>query len=130
MTAAGPRTLVLYIEDNPVNFRLVQLILEQRPGLHVLQAVRGAEGLALARERRPGLLLVDLHLPDMSGEDVVRAVVTDPDLREIPVVLLSAETEPAQVERILALGAQRYVMKPLDLQAFLSVIDECLPGGR
>jgi len=128
-TPRSQRT-VLYVDDNPVSVRLVELILQGRPALRLISAARGAQGLALAREHRPALLLLDLRLPDMSGEDVLGAVLADPILRSTPVVIFSAAAEPASIERLLALGARAYVTKPLDIVQFLTVVDGCLGGGQ
>jgi len=128
-TPRSQRT-VLYVGDNPVSVRLVELILQGRPALRLISAARGAQGLELAREHRPALLLLDLRLPDMPGEDVVGAVLADPILRSTPVVILTAAAEPASIERLLALGARAYVTKPLDIVQFLTVVDGCLGGGH
>jgi CheY-like chemotaxis protein len=119
---------VLYIEDDPASVRLVELILKGRPALRVLSAAHGAQGLELAREHRPALLLLDLRLPDMSGEDVLGAMLADPILRSTPVVILTAAVEPASIERLRALGARAYVTKPLDIVQFLTAVDGCLGG--
>jgi CheY-like chemotaxis protein len=124
---ARPR-IVVYVEDNAINVRLMDRILAQRPAVTLLSAGRGGEGLALARERRPDVLLVDLHLPDMSGEDFLRAVVTDPLLTRTPVVIVSGVADSAAVERLLALGACAFVVKPIVIDEFLAVIDDCLGG--
>ena len=122
---SGRRT-VLYIDDDPVNVRLVELILQGRPALRVISAALGAEGLDLARTQRPALLLLDLRLPDMSGEEVLHAVLADPILRPTPVVILTAAAEPESIERLLAIGARAYVTKPVDIFQFLAVVDDCL----
>jgi CheY-like chemotaxis protein len=117
---------VLYIDDNPVNVRLVELILEGRPALRLMSAALGAEGLDLARVHRPALLLLDLRLPDMSGEELLRAVLADPILHATPVVILTADAEAESIERLLAIGARAYVTKPVDIFQFLAVVDDCL----
>jgi CheY-like chemotaxis protein len=128
-TPRSQRT-VLYVDDNPVSVRLVELILQGRPAIRLISAARGAQGLELAREHRPALLLLDLRLPDMSGEEVLAAVLADPILRSTPVVILTAAAEPASIERLLALGARAYVTKPLDIGRFLAVVDGSLGAGR
>ena len=128
-TPRSQRT-VLYVGDNPVSVRLVELILQGRPALRLISAAGGAQGLELAHEHRPALLLLDLRLPDMPGEYVLGAVLADPILRSTPVVILTAAAEPASIERLLALGARAYVTKPLDIVQFLTVVDGCLGGGH
>lgn len=122
--------LVLYIEDNVSNVRLMQRLLLDRPSITLLHAADGQIGLTLACARRPDLVLLDLHLPDVSGEEVLRQLGADPGLRHIPVVVLSADATPGQVKRTLASGAVAYLTKPLDLRNVLAVIDRLLSGGQ
>jgi CheY-like chemotaxis protein len=117
---------VLYIEDNVSNLRLMTRLLAQRPVLSLLHAFDGQDGLRLARERRPDVIFLDLHLPDGSGEDVLRQLWNDPALRPIPVIVLSADATPGQIRRILASGAMAYLTKPLDLHKVLDVLDGAL----
>ncbi len=83
----------------------------------------GRAGLDLARERQPDLIALDLHLPDISGETVLEHLRADPSTVGIPVVVLSADATRRQIDRLLAAGAQAYLTKPLDVQAFLAVVD-------
>src|SRR2546427_771122 len=83
----------------------------------------GRRGLELARNRRPDLILPDLHLPDMSGRDVLAALRDEPSTRDIPVVILSADATAHQIERLLAEGARHYLTKPLDVQLLLTLLD-------
>ncbi|HEX8834493.1 MAG TPA: ATP-binding protein, partial [Abditibacteriaceae bacterium] len=117
---------VLYIEDNPSNLNLVEQILLRREGMHLLSAIQGEAGLALAREHQPDLILLDLHLPDINGDEVLRRLQNDATTQAIPVVILSADATPHQIERLLAYGAVTYLTKPLDVQQFLQVLDETL----
>jgi len=114
---------VLYIEDNAANVRLVEAVLAQRPAIRLLSAMQGRLGLDLARRHRPTLILADLHLPDISGEEVLREVRNDPALRDTPIVILSADATPHQIERLLAAGARAYLTKPVDVQELLAQID-------
>lgn len=124
---AGERTsTVLYVEDSPSNLRLVERVLAQRPAVELLTATRGEEGIRLAREQRPDLVLLDLHLPDVTGNEVLRRLREDPATGEIPVVVVSADAIPSQVERLLAAGAHAYLTKPFDLARFLELVDEAL----
>jgi len=120
---AAPR-LVLYIEDNLSNLRLIEQVLSRRPHTTLLSAMQGQVGLDLAREHRPDLILLDLHLPDLPGDEVLRRLLDEPRTRQIPVVILSADATPGQSERLLAAGAQAYLTKPLDVRQFLALVDE------
>lgn len=121
---------VLYIEDNLSNLRLIEQVLARRPHATLLSALQGQLGLDLAREHRPDLILLDLHLPDLSGEEVLRQLLEEPRTRDIPVVILSADVTPGQVERLLAAGAQAYLTKPLDVRKLLALVDQRVSGQR
>ena len=123
------RGTVLYIEDNAANLSLVERLLEQRPEVRLLTAIEGRLGLALARDRRPDFILLDLHLPDMEGEDVLRQIRQDPALRPTPVIVLSAEADTDLPARMRAAGAQGYLMKPLDFPQFFALVDATLSEG-
>jgi signal transduction histidine kinase/ActR/RegA family two-component response regulator len=123
--SGGPRTL-LYIEDNSANYQLIEKALGRRPELHLLWAVQGNLGVDLARQHQPDLVLLDLHLPDMSGEQVLRLLRDDPRTAQIPVVVLSADATPGQVGKLLAAGAVEYLTKPLQVRRFLEVVDHIL----
>lgn len=122
--SSGAHSKILYIEDNRSNLELVQRILARRPGVALLVATQGQPGLEMARTQAPDLILLDLHLPDMTGEEVLRRLRETPQTRGIPVVVISADAIPAQIERLLATGAHAYLTKPLDVKQFLSVLDQ------
>ena len=117
---------LLYVEDNAANLRLVERALERRPGVRFLSAMLGRVGLDLAREHHPDLIVLDLNLPDIGGDQVLAALRAEPLTRGIPVLVLSADATQRQRQRLLALGAQAYLTKPLDLRTFLSTLDEML----
>jgi CheY-like chemotaxis protein len=119
---------VLYIEDNPANLRLVERVLADRGDLSLISAMDGKAGLDLARHRRPDLVLMDLHLPDIQGQEILRSLRIDPRTSDIPVVVISADATPGQVERLLDAGARDYITKPINVHRFLEVIDEILIG--
>ncbi|MFN2640604.1 MAG: PAS domain S-box protein [Actinomycetota bacterium] len=125
-----PEHTVLYIEDNLSNLRLVERIVVRRPRVRLLAAMLGSIGAELAREHQPRLILLDVHLPDMRGEEVLARLREDPATAEIPVVVLSAEATPLKVEFFLAAGARAYLTKPLDVAQFLKVLDEVLAEPR
>jgi PAS domain S-box-containing protein len=114
---------VLYIEDNRANLALMEDILAQRPAVRLIAAQCGGTGLELARHHHPDLILLDAHLPDMPGEEVLRQIRSDPHLSEIPVVIISADATRAQVERLRAAGARDYLTKPIDVPRFLVLLD-------
>jgi signal transduction histidine kinase/ActR/RegA family two-component response regulator len=126
---AGPRGTVLYVEDNSSNLRLVERIIVRRPGVTLLSAMQGRRGVELARDHRPDVILLDLHLPDVPGQDVLAQLRADPLTREIPVVILSADATPGQASRLLQEGAHAYLTKPLVVSQFLGILDELLAGA-
>lgn len=123
--AAGAAT-VLYVEDNLSNFKLVEKLLKRRGEVRLLTAMEGALGLQLARQHRPDLILLDLHLPGMDGEELLRRLNEDPTTAAIPVVVVSADATRARVERVLTAGARAFVTKPIDVKRFLELVDDAL----
>ncbi|MGH2573010.1 MAG: PAS domain S-box protein, partial [Actinomycetota bacterium] len=119
---------ILYIEDNLSNLRLVERVMAHRPAVEVLPAMQGRLGMDLAREHRPDLILLDLHLPDMQGQEVLGRLRRDPETASIPVVVISADATPGQIRRLLAAGATDYLTKPLDVARLLQVVDDCMDG--
>src|SRR5262249_2874196 len=100
---------VLYIEDDFVNFTLVERILEFRPRLKLLHADCGNTGIEFAQIHHPRLILLDLNLPDMHGIEVIKHLQIDPATNDVPVVVLSADATPSQIERLLTAGARNYL---------------------
>ena len=123
--SSGREATILYIEDNLSNLKLVERVLARRP-VKLLAAMQGGLGLELAREHRPDLILLDLHMPGMTGEEVLAALREDPGTASTPVVILSADALPKTVERLYGQGVKAYLTKPLDVAMFLGVIDEIL----
>jgi PAS domain S-box-containing protein len=117
---------LLYIEDNLQNLRLMQRLVARRPGVRLAHAPDGAQGLAYIRQHRPELVFLDLHLPDMHGEEVLRQVTQDPATRGTAVVILSADATPSQQRHLMAEGATNYITKPFDVREVLRVIDAAL----
>jgi CheY-like chemotaxis protein len=124
VAAAASTCDVLYIEDDPVNFTLVERILEFRPALKLMHARTGEDGVELAQAYQPKLILLDLNLPDMHGSEVLRQLQHEPATAKVPVVVLSADATPSQIERLLTAGARNYLTKPFDIDPFLAVVDE------
>jgi len=121
---------VLYIEDDPTNLTLVKHVLGRRPGTQLFLTMTGQEGLELARAHRPDLILLDVHLPDMVGEEVFNKLRETPDTRSIPVVIVSASAMPSDVERLREIGVDGYLTKPLDVRLFLDTVDDFLDRAR
>jgi CheY-like chemotaxis protein len=127
-----PSRTILYIEDNLSNLRLIERIISDRPQIRLLSAMQASLGLELARDHLPDLILLDLHLPDMAGEEALRRLREDPRTRTIPVVMISADATQAQINRLLAAGADEYLTKPLDVARFLQTVEAMLdrePAG-
>ncbi|RYE99957.1 MAG: response regulator, partial [Oxalobacteraceae bacterium] len=123
--AVRPR-LLLYVEDNPANLRLVEEIVAFRRDLRLLAAHDGHLGLQLARAHRPGIILMDLNLPGMSGFEVLRQLGADPETADIPVIALTANAMPRDIERGVAAGFHRYLTKPIDIEKFTEAINSTL----
>lgn len=116
----------LYIEDNLANLRLIEQIFEHRPWIKLISAFAGTDGISLAREHEPDLVLLDLHLPDMHGHEVLRMLRSHPSTQDVPVIVLSADASPKEINRLLAAGSQAYFTKPLDIPKLLQKVDELL----
>ncbi len=116
---------VLYIEDNMSNADLVEGILEtNRPAIRLITSMYGNLAVSMAIENKPDLILLDLDLPDMHGSKVLENLQANPATREIPVVIISADAMPQQVERLMLAGARDYLTKPLEIVSFLKMVDE------
>lgn len=124
-TVDGRRTL-LYIEDQDLNLRLVERILNPRPQYRLITATLGNTGLEIARSQKPDLILLDLNLPDMTGDEVLHRLKSDAAVRHIPVIMVSADAMGERIEHLLRLGAAGYLTKPYKLEEFLRVIQKNL----
>jgi PAS domain S-box-containing protein len=118
--------MVLHIEDNLSNLTLIERVLAQRAGVDVIAAMQGRLGLELAREHQPVLVLLDLHLPDMDGAQVLQRLRDDPATSSIPVAIVSADATPGQVQRLLSAGAVAYLTKPIDVREVLRLLDDAV----
>lgn len=115
---------VLSVEDNPANIRLLQEIVSRRPHWRLRTAGQGQLGLDVATTDPPDLILLDLHLPDMRGEEVLRRLKADVRTAEVPVVVVSADATPGQVDRLRAAGAETYLTKPIEVTRLLYLLDQ------
>jgi len=126
-TAAGERRSVLVIEDNASNIALIEALIARRPAWCLLLAKDGESGLALARAERPDLILLDLHLPGLSGEAVLRRLRADAATKSCRVVLVTADAQATTRERLLAAGADDFLTKPLAVPKVLALLDAPIP---
>ena len=114
---------VLVVEDNDLNMMLFTELLEME-GHRVLQATDGARGLAMAREHRPDLILMDVHLPEISGLDVTRRLKADAGLRHIPIVVLTGFTTDSDRQQALQAGCSGFLGKPVSLPVFQKTVKQ------
>jgi len=121
---------ILCIEDNVSNLRLLEMAFADRPNLKLIPALQGSLGVDLAKEHAPDLILLDLHLPDVMGDEVLRRLKADPATAAIPVVVLSADATSNQSKKLRAAGAIEYLTKPVDLKRLMEIISEILPASR
>ncbi|MGH7935976.1 MAG: response regulator, partial [Chthoniobacterales bacterium] len=124
---AGKEFSILYIEDNDYNARLLQRILQSRLGVKFLTSMRGLGGVEMAREHLPDVILLDLYLPDISGEEVLAKLRQGKETAEIPVLVITADS--ANADRLLAAGAKSYLTKPLDMPKLFQAIEQALRGA-
>jgi signal transduction histidine kinase/ActR/RegA family two-component response regulator len=115
--------VVLYVEDNLANLRLIERVLTRRPGVQIITAIQGGLGAELAREHQPDLILLDLHLPDMHGSELLATLRAHAETAEIPVAVVSADATSRAVDRLLQEGADAYLTKPLDIVELLGLVD-------
>ena len=116
---------ILVIEDNDLNMKLFQTLLEMR-GYGVLQARDGKEGLRLARQHRPDLIIMDIQLPGVSGLVVAKSIKDDADLKEIPIIAVTAFALKGDEEQMRQGGCAAYLAKPISTPVFLKTVEEHL----
>ncbi|OQW87760.1 MAG: hypothetical protein BWK72_12555 [Rhodoferax ferrireducens] len=122
LSAHGVRTL-LYVEDNRANMELVQQLIARRPDLRLFGATEATRGIALAREHQPDVILLDINLPGISGLQALKILQEDACTQHIPVLALSANAMPRDIERGLAAGFMRYLTKPIRVPEFMDALD-------
>jgi PAS domain S-box-containing protein len=129
--------LVLYVEDNLPNLRLMERIVAKRPHWTLVHALHGSLGVELARSQRPDLVLLDLHLPDIPGAMVLERLQEDRRTASVPVYIVTADATRGQQERLTAAGAEGFLTKPIVIADVLSALDDveaavvaARPGGR
>jgi len=124
--ATGPLHTLLYVEDNPANLTLVEQLIEHRPDFRLLTARDGSVGVEIARTARPDVILMDINLPGISGVEALTMLALDPETARIPVIALSANAMPHDVERGIKAGFFRYLTKPVKLAEFMNTLDQAL----
>ncbi|MBL8306596.1 MAG: PAS domain-containing protein [Rubrivivax sp.] len=125
---AGLHT-VLYIEDNEVNVALMAAMLERLPGVRLLSALHPHEGLKLAQQARPALVLLDMQLPEIDGFGVLARLRADPATQHVPVIAVSANALQGDIDAALAAGFDEYLTKPVPLDDLLATVRRRLGGG-
>jgi len=119
----GRSKTLLYIEDNVSNLTLIEHLLSEYPPIKLISAMQGSLGLELAVRHQPDLILLDVHLPDLSGAEVLSRLKAAPRTSAIPVVVLSADATKSQIDRLMAAGANDYLTKPLEIDRFSKVVE-------
>jgi CheY-like chemotaxis protein/anti-sigma regulatory factor (Ser/Thr protein kinase) len=124
---AGQHTrLLLYVEDNPANLKLIEQLIVRRPDLRLLTAQNGNDGVNLARGYLPDVILMDINLPGISGIEAMKIIHLDPATAHIPIVALSANAIPSDIEKGLEAGFFRYLTKPIKVNEFFKTLNEAL----
>jgi len=122
----APLHTLLCVEDNPANLMLVEKLLERRPDIQLLVAKDGIRGVEMARSARPDVILMDINLPGISGLVALGILAGDPETARIPVIALSANAMPSDIEKGLAAGFFRYLTKPIKVNEFMDTLDSAL----
>ena len=120
---------ILIVEDNEKNMKLVRDILRHQ-GHATLEAVNGLDGVRLAEEEHPDLVLMDIQLPDIDGIEALRRIRLERALDAIPVIAVSASVMPDDQQKIVASGFDAFVTKPINLKQFLATVQRLLAEGR
>jgi len=119
---------ILIVDDNELNLKLAQKVLTI-DGYEVRAAVRGEQAIEMACTHRPDLILLDIRLPDIDGLEVLRRLRSLPETNDIPVVAMTAQAMPDEVERFVAAGCVGYIQKPISLQTFRAEVQRHLAAA-
>jgi len=117
---------LLYVEDNPANLKLVEQIIARHPAIRLLTAVNGNSGIEIARLSQPDVILMDINLPDINGFEALKILRSDPATAHIPMLAISANAMPLDIERGLKAGFFRYITKPIKVNEFIEALDVAL----
>ena len=121
-----PLRTLLYVEDNPANLELVEQLMLRRPELRLLGAADGNLGIEFARACQPEVILMDINLPGISGLEAMKILRADPATAHIPIIALSANAVPHDIEKALAAGFFTYLTKPIRVNQFMDALDAAL----
>ena len=135
LTQVPPRESVqvhtlLYVEDNPANLMLVKDLVARRPHLRLLSAIDGNQGIELARAAQPDVILMDINLPGISGVKALKVLANDPTTAHIPVIAISANAMPRDIEKGMEAGFFRYLTKPIKVADFMDTMDVALEFAK
>jgi len=128
--AGAPVRTLLYVEDNPANLELVEQLIARRPDLRLLSAAEGNLGVEFARAYLPHVILMDINLPGMSGIEAMQLLRADPSTAHIPIIALSANAVPRDIEKGLEAGFFSYLTKPIKVDRFMDALDVALESAR
>jgi two-component system, cell cycle response regulator DivK len=115
-------SVILIVEDNEKNMKLVRDVLQFK-GYKTIEAMTGNEGVRLAREQKPDLVLMDIQLPDIDGITALNQLRADAQTAKIPVIAVSASVMPDDQQRIVASGFEAYVTKPINVKSFVETVE-------
>lgn len=123
---SNQKQTVLCIEDNPLNIRLFEAIFATRPNITLVTETHGTAGLEIAIRMKPDLVILDVNLPDVSGAEVLKELRRNDELKELPIIVVSADATQRQIANLLAMGADAYLTKPINVAELVRVVDEAL----
>jgi signal transduction histidine kinase/CheY-like chemotaxis protein len=126
----SPRRTVLYVEDNPANLELVEQLIARRPDLRLLSAADGNLGIEYARAYLPEVILMDINLPGLSGIEAMKILHAGASTAHIPIIALSANAVPRDIEKSLEAGFFNYITKPIKVNEFMHALDVALASSR
>lgn len=119
---------ILVIDDNELNLKLAEKILTLS-GYEVVAAIRGEQGLEMARAHRPDLILLDIRLPDIDGFEVLRCLQSFPETKDIPILAMTAQAMPDEVDRFVTAGCHGYIQKPISITSFRAEVQRHLTAA-
>ncbi|MDP3761913.1 MAG: PAS domain S-box protein [Ramlibacter sp.] len=122
----SPLRTLLYVEDNPASLELVEQLVSRRPHLSLISAADGKLGIEYARAFHPDVILMDINLPGIGGMDAMRILGAEPETAHIPIIAISANAVPRDIEKALAAGFFRYLTKPIKVNEFMAALDLAL----
>jgi PAS domain S-box-containing protein len=127
---AGEQRVLLYVEDNPANLMLVEQLIARRSDIRLLTATDGHMGIAVARAAQPDIILMDIHLPGISGYGALKVLRADPVTANIPVIALSANAMPSDIKRGIDIGFFRYLTKPIKVKELMDTLDAVIEQSK